>query len=84
MSSALPLLIIFAAVYGFFAGMAVSRLLGMGPDNIEDMTFGLLPGVGAVVLSLALYWKHFVTRRHHPAGPHRPGLTTGPTLSYIS
>ena len=54
----LPLLIIFAVVYGFCFEWQFLVSLGMGPDNIEDMTFGLLPGVGAVVLSLALYWKH--------------------------
>ena len=32
--------------------------LGLGPDNIHHMTVGLIPAVGAVVLSLALYWRH--------------------------
>ena len=81
----LPLLIIFAVVYGFCFEWQFLVSLGMGPDNIEDMTFGLLPGVGAVVLSLALYWKHLSPGAIIPPALIGLGwIITGPYLSYIS
>ena len=81
----LPLCIIFAVVYGFCFEWQFLVSLGMGPDNIEDMTFGLLPGVGAVVLSLALYWKHLSPGAIIPPALIGLGwIITGPYLSYIS
>ena len=81
----LPLLIIFAVVYGSCFEWQFLVSLGMGPDNIEDMTFGLLPGVGAVVLSLALYWKHLSPGAIIPPALIGLGwIITGPYLSYIS
>ena len=81
----LPLCIIFAVVYGCCFEWQFLISLGMGPDNIEDMTFGLLPGVGAVVLSLALYWKHLSPGAIIPPALIGLGwIITGPYLSYIS
>lgn len=57
----------------------------MGPDNIADMTFGLLPGVTAVVLSLAFYWKHLSVQNVLPPALIGLGwIVTGPYLSYVS
>ena len=59
--------------------------LGLGPDNIHHMTVGLIPAVGAVVLSLALYWRHLCIASVVPTALIAVSwIVTGPYLSYIT
>ncbi len=59
--------------------------LGLGPDNIHDMIWGLVPAVGAVVLSLALYWRHLSLPSLLPTAIIAIGwIVTGPYLSYVT
>lgn len=79
------LLCIFAVIYALCIQWQFLVSLGMGPDNIEDMTLGLIPAVGAVVLSLAIYWRHLSLAAILPTAMIGIGwIITGPYLSYIS
>ena len=81
----LRLFLVFAIVYIACFQWQFIVSLGMGPDNIADMTFGLLPGVTAVVLSLAFYWKHLSVQNVLPPALIGLGwIVTGPYLSYVS
>ena len=81
----LRLFLVFAIIYIACFQWQFIVSLGMGPDNIADMTFGLLPGVTAVVLSLAFYWKHLSVQNVLPPALIGLGwIVTGPYLSYVS
>ena len=77
------LICIFAVIYALCFQWELLVSLGLGEDNIEDMTFGLIPAVGAVTLSLALYWKHLSLAAILPnAVVGISWIITGPVLSY--
>ncbi|WP_296903348.1 phosphoethanolamine transferase [uncultured Megasphaera sp.] len=81
----LVLCLTFAVIYGLCFQWQFLVSLGMGPDNIEDMTFGLIPAVGAVVLSLAFYWRYLSPQNLIPPALIGIGwIITGPYLSYIT
>ena len=77
------LLCIFAVIYALCVQWAFNISLGLGPDNIEDMTLGLIPATASVVLSLALYWKHLSIASILPTTIIGISwIITGPLLSY--
>ncbi len=77
------LLCIFAVIYALCVQWEFNISLGLGPDNIEDMTLGLIPAVAAVVISLALYWHHLSIVSIIPTAIIGLGwIITGPLLSY--
>ena len=77
------LLCIFAVIYALCVQWEFNISLGLGPDNIEDMTLGLIPAVAAVVVSLALYWNYLSIASIIPTAIIGLGwIITGPLLSY--
>lgn len=77
------LLCIFAVIYALCVQWAFNISLGLGPDNIEDMTLGLIPATASVVLSLALYWRHLSIASILPTTIIGISwIITGPLLSY--
>ena len=77
------LLFIFAVIYALCVQWEFNISLGLGPDNIEDMTLGLIPAVAAVVVSLALYWNYLSIASIIPTAIIGLGwIITGPLLSY--
>ena len=77
------LLCIFSVIYALCVQWAFNISLGLGPDNIEDMTLGLIPATASVVLSLALYWKHLSIASILPTTIIGISwIITGPLLSY--
>lgn len=59
--------------------------LGMGPDNVMNMTYGLMPSVLSVVVSLALYWHKLSWSAIVPPAIVGLGwIITGPYLTYIT
>ena len=59
--------------------------LGMGPDNVKDMTYGLIPAVLSVVVSLGLYWRKLCWSAIIPPALVSLGwILTGPYLTYIT
>lgn len=77
------LICIFAVIYALCFQWELLVSLGLGEDNIEDMTYGLIPAVGAVVVSLALYWKHLTLGSILPSAIIGISwIVTGPLLSY--
>lgn len=79
------LLCTFIAIYAICYQWQFLVSLGLGPDNIQYMTVGLIPAVGSVVLSLALYWRHLCIASVVPTAIIAAGwIVTGPYLSYIT
>ncbi len=77
------LLCIFAVIYALCVQWEFNISLGLGPDNIEDMTLGLIPAVAAVVISVALYWNYLSIASIIPTAVIGLGwIITGPLLSY--
>lgn len=77
------LLCIFGVIYALCFQWQLLVSLGLGQDNIQAMTYGLIPAVGAVTLSLALYWKHLSLSAILPnAFIGISWIVTGPVLSY--
>lgn len=77
------LITVFIIIYALCVQWQFFVSLGLGEDNIADMIWGLVPAVGAVVLSLALYIKKLSWRNILP--PAITGISwivTGPLLSY--
>ena len=78
-------LITYVVIYALCYQWQFLVSLGLGPDNIRYMTVGLLPAVGAVALSLALYWKHLCIATVAPTAFIAVGwIVTGPYLSYTT
>lgn len=79
------LVCIFAMLYGLCMQWQFLWSLGMGPDNVKDMTYGLIPSVLSVVISLGLYWKKFSWPSLVPPAIVGLGwICTGPYLTYIT
>lgn len=75
----------FAILYGLCVQWQFLWSLGMGPDNVENMLYGLFPAVLSVVVSLALYWKRFSLFSLLPPIVVALGwIVTGPCLTYIT
>ena|GEM_PF-37926 len=74
---------IFAIIYALCFQWELIVSIGLGPDNIEDMTFGLLPAVAAIVVPLALYWNSLRLPLILPnAIISISWIITGPLLNY--
>ncbi|MCH4166082.1 MAG: phosphoethanolamine transferase [Megasphaera sp.] len=81
----LHLLLIFAIIYALCFQWEMYISLGLGPDNIEDMTLGLIPAIAAIIISLGLYWKYATWKTVLPPAIIAAGwVITGPYLSYIT
>lgn len=77
------LLGIFIIIYALCFQWQLHFSLGLGQDNLHDMTYGLLPAVGAIIVSLALYWKHLSLYAILPSAIVGVSwIMTGPFLSY--
>lgn len=77
------LLCIFAVLYALCMQWELNVSLGMGPDNIRDVTLGLIPAVASVVIALALYWNHLSIASILPTALISISwIVTGPLLSY--
>lgn len=81
----LQLLCTFIALYALCLQWQFLVSLGLGPDNIRDVTLGLIPSVSAVVLTLALYWRQLSWSAVGPTAFISLGwIITGPYLTYIT
>lgn len=79
------LMLLFGILYALCFQWQCLVSFGMGTDNVEDMTFGLIPAVLSVVVSLALYWRQLSLRSVLPPALIALGwVITGPLLSYVS
>ena len=81
----LSLIGVFIILYALCIQWQFIVSLGLGQDNIDAMLRGLIPAVGAVVVSLALYVQNLSFRSL--AAPALAGLSwviTGPYLAYIT
>lgn len=79
------LLCIFAVIYALCMQWQFNISLGLGQDNIHDMTLGFIPAVGAIVISLALYWRYLSISAIIPTAIVGIGwIVTGPLLSYYT
>lgn len=79
------LLGIFIVIYALCFQWQLTFSLGLGPDNLHDMTYGLLPAVGAIIVSLALYWKQLSPYAIIPSAVVGVSwIVTGPYLSYTT
>lgn len=79
------LLLIFVVIYLLCFQWEMFISLGLGPDNISDMTFGLIPATAAIIISLGLYWRYASWEAVLPPAIIAFGwIVTGPYLSYIT
>lgn len=79
------LVCIFAMLYGLCMQWQFLWSMGMGPDNVNNMIYGLIPSVLSVVVSLGLYWKKISWSAIVPPAVVGLGwICTGPYLTYIT
>lgn len=79
------LLCIYIILYSLCLQWQFLFSLGLGPDNIQAMTYGLIPSVLSVVVSLGLYWKKLTLPALIPPAIIGIGwIVTGPYLTYVT
>lgn len=84
-TQAFSLLCLFIVLYSLCMQWQFLFSLGLGPDNIQAMTQGLIPSVLSVVVSLGLYWKRLTWSSLVPPALIALGwIMTGPYLTYIT
>lgn len=79
------LILLYVILYAVIYRWQWSVSYGLGMDNVQDVTLGLIPAVLSVVLALGIYWRNLSVNAIIPPAVVALGwIITGPYLNYTT